>query len=63
MDENLESRLTSLIGRASLEAFRSLQQLRDHPKLDDLVTALEAIEGTLHQSHIAEVLRRVRPER
>ena len=49
---------TTVIGRCSREAWLCLQQLRDYPRLDLVMSELEKIPGTLLPAHIEAVFQK-----
>ena len=54
-----QKKLARLCGRTSQTAWSTLQQLRDHPGFYQLLAHLEKVDGTLHVTDIARVLKHI----
>lgn len=59
MTDAAEKRIARLCGRASREAWIELQRLKTHPRFDELLAHLEAVDGTLHDTDIEQAVRRI----
>jgi hypothetical protein len=56
---DFDDRLAALSGRISRSAWLYLQRLSDHPKISELLSELEALNGSLIETDIDQAFRRL----